>query len=102
MRLLTTALICVLSLAIPSPSAEWPNWRGPAQNGTALSGTFPATWEPETALWTLAIPGKGFSTPVVRNKIIYLTTGTDGRDTVLAASGGSADCGANGPAVGGR
>jgi outer membrane protein assembly factor BamB len=35
-------------------------------------------------LWKTEVPGKGTSTPVVWNKQIYLTTGKDSKDTVLA------------------
>ncbi len=35
-------------------------------------------------LWKIDIPGKGFSTPIVWDKKIFLTTGTKGSDTVLA------------------
>jgi outer membrane protein assembly factor BamB len=41
-------------------------------------------WDPEKVLWKIDIPGKGFSTPIVCDKKIYLTTGAEDLDTVLA------------------
>lgn len=68
---------------------DWPNWRGPHQTGSLDTGNYPVQWdlESEKVIWKVDIPGKGFSTPVVWDKRIYLTTGTEGLDTVLAFDG---------------
>jgi len=67
-----------------SENGNWPDWRGPDNNGSITSGNYPVTWDPENVLWKIDVPGKGFSTPVVWNNKIYLTTGTQDSDTVLA------------------
>jgi outer membrane protein assembly factor BamB len=64
--------------------AEWPNWRGPAGNGSSATGSFPTRWTPETVAWKYALPGKGGSTPVISRDRVYLTTPADGEDAVLA------------------
>ena len=64
--------------------ANWANWRGPYGSGAAVSGNYPVKWDPENVLWKAEIPGKGFSTPIVWERRIFLTTGTEGLDTVLA------------------
>lgn len=85
MRLLVGCLVVSLILTQTNTAqANWPNWRGPYGNGTAAPGSYPVTWDPENVLWKVDIPGKGFSTPIVWDKHIYLTTGMDGFDTVLA------------------
>ena len=86
MKILTKCLVCFLIITTQSAAVEtnWTNWRGPYSNGTAASGNYPVKWEPENVLWKVDIPGKGFSTPIVWDKKIYLTTGTEGLDTVLA------------------
>jgi len=63
---------------------NWPRWRGPDSNGSVTSGNYPVKWDPERVLWKTEIPGKGTSTPIVWNKTIYLTTGAEGQDIVLA------------------
>ena len=63
---------------------SWPRLRGPNNNGNAGPGNYPLNWDPEKVLWKIDVPGKGFSTPVVWNKKIYLTTGTQDQDTVIA------------------
>lgn len=67
-------------------STQWPNWRGPHQNGSVAAGQYPVHWDPDKVLWKIEIPGKGFSTPIVLNETIYLTTGANDTDTVLAYS----------------
>lgn len=86
MRTFTHCLICILVIAIQTVAAEghWANWRGPDQNGVMTDGQYPVAWTPEAVLWRLDVPGKGFSTPVVWDKTIYLTTGAEGMNTVLA------------------
>jgi outer membrane protein assembly factor BamB len=63
---------------------NWPRWRGPGNNGTMTSGNYPINWDPNKVLWKTEIPGKGCSTPIVWDKTIYLTTGAEGFDTVMA------------------
>ena len=63
---------------------NWPRWRGPNNNGSITSGNYPVKWDLEKVLWKIEVPGKGFSTPIVWDKKIYLTTGSKDLDTVLA------------------
>jgi hypothetical protein len=74
----------ILTAQFAGADDNWPRWRGPDNNGSITSGSYPVKWDPETVLWKIDIPGKGFSTPIVWDKKIYLTTGTEGLDTVLA------------------
>lgn len=90
MRILVTCLtLYLIVIALPSAVADanWPRWRGPNCNGSVTSGHYPATWDPANVLWKTEVPGKGFSTPIVWDEKIYLTTGAEGQDTVLAFDG---------------
>jgi len=86
MKILTKYLVCFLIITTQSAAGEinWPRWRGPHNNGSITSGNYPVKWNLEKVLWKIDIPGKGVSTPVVWDKKIYLTTGTEGLDTILA------------------
>lgn len=86
MEILTKYLVFFLIITAQSALAEsnWSRWRGPNNNGSITSGDYPVKWDPQNVLWKIDIPGKGFSTPVVWDKKIYLTTGAKGSDTVLA------------------
>ncbi|MBI9018388.1 MAG: PQQ-binding-like beta-propeller repeat protein [Phycisphaerae bacterium] len=82
----TRYLVCFLFITSLANAAEdnWPRWRGPDNNSRISSGSYPVKWTPEEALWKIDIPGKGFSTPIVWDNKIYLTTGVNDLDTVLA------------------
>jgi len=73
-----------LSLAASGISAEeiWPEFRGPTGDGHADSTGLPVTWsETENVAWTTAIPGRGWSSPVIWHEQIWLTTATpDGKE----------------------
>jgi len=60
---------------------EWPQFRGPSGNGHANSATLPLKWgEGINVKWKTAIHGKGWSSPVIWGKQIWLTTATaDGK-----------------------
>ncbi|MCI0335273.1 MAG: PQQ-binding-like beta-propeller repeat protein [Planctomycetes bacterium] len=80
--------ILLLSTVPINTRADWPEFRGPYGNGhvvandQASSGNLPLTWsETENVRWKTPVPHRGWSTPVVRDGKIWLTTATeDGHD----------------------
>lgn len=72
------------SAALAGPAGEWPNWRGPAGTGSTDTGQYPVKWDASHVLWKAALPGKGGSTPMVRDQRAYLTAPAEGQDAVLA------------------
>lgn len=66
--------------------ADWPEFRGPASDGHAVSGTnhigLPLHWsETNNVVWKTPIPHRGWSSPVIHDKQIWLTTATrEGND----------------------
>lgn len=81
--LFTAILVCVAaSRAASSPavdSADWPQWRGPGGQGHAPAARdLPVTWsDQENVAWKTAIPGRGWSSPVIEGRTIWLTTAVD-------------------------
>jgi outer membrane protein assembly factor BamB len=53
----------------------WPRWRGPSGQGDVAAGQYTDTWNARTALWKVAVPGRGNSSPIVWGDRIFLTTG---------------------------
>ena len=54
---------------------NWPQWRGPANNGIAPAGNPPLEWNEELNVkWKVKIPGKGHSTPVIWGDQIFLSS----------------------------
>ena len=72
-----------LFLVIGSPSAEqnWWQFRGPSGDGHTTSTNLPLKWsEAENVTWKTAIHDRGWSSPVIWGRQIWLTTATaDGR-----------------------
>jgi len=57
-----------------APAATWPDWRGPHDNGVALTDA-PSEWsDTKNVVWKIAIEGRGHSSPVVWGDRIFLTT----------------------------
>lgn len=63
-------------VAFDGPDDNWPNWRGPNDNGVAAnSAKPPVEWSPTTNVkWKVPVAGKGISTPIVWENQIILTT----------------------------
>lgn len=57
---------------------QWPQFRGPDGQGHASARDLPLRWsETENIAWKSAIPGVGWSSPVLSGEKIWLTTATD-------------------------
>lgn len=77
------AVAAVMSVAFAAvggaaePAAgDWPGWRGPTHDGHAARGQdVPLVWSAtENVLWTVAVPGRGSSSPTVVGDRVYLTS----------------------------
>ncbi len=56
-------------------AAEWPEWRGPGGQGHASAKGLPTVWSETNGIaWKANIPGRGWSSPVIDGKQIWLTT----------------------------
>ncbi|MCC6507591.1 MAG: PQQ-binding-like beta-propeller repeat protein [Pirellulaceae bacterium] len=57
-----------------SSSANWPNFRGPTNDGICLAKGLPTEWDSsQHIVWKTALPGPGASSPVVWGDHIYIT-----------------------------
>lgn len=57
-----------------APAADWPEFRGPTGQGHAASEQLPLEWGPDkNVAWKVAIPGAGWSSPVVVSGRVFLT-----------------------------
>ncbi|MBL9172540.1 MAG: PQQ-binding-like beta-propeller repeat protein [Verrucomicrobiales bacterium] len=55
--------------------SDWPEFRGPTGQGHAGARRLPLTWSSTSnVVWKTAIPGQGWSSPVVVGNRVYLTT----------------------------
>ena len=65
-----------------SASENWTEFRGPAGSGHSDATGLPREWsETKNVVWKTPIHGRGWSSPVVWGKQVWLTTGTpDGKE----------------------
>jgi len=82
MRALKLAALVALLLPAELASAappHWSQWRGPDGQGIAGDAGVTLEWSAEkNVLWKTAIPGRGFSSPVVWGDRVFLTTAIEG------------------------
>lgn len=77
--ILTLALLnAVIGSCNLDAADAWPQMRGPSAQGIAEAKGVPVTWsEGEHIVWKTAIPGEGWSSPVVGADAVYLTAALD-------------------------
>jgi outer membrane protein assembly factor BamB len=62
----------LLSSCATGLCADWPQWRGPNRDGTAVGVVVPAKWSKDLKeLWAVN-PGQGLSSPVVVGDRVYI------------------------------
>ena len=82
--LAVATIIAVFALALSAPAAEvWPQWRGPAGQGHAVTARdLPVTWsETEHVTWKTPLPGRGWSSPVLDAADVWMTTAIESEAT---------------------
>ncbi len=88
MRRFAACAVLAIAIFTRAGGGDWPEFRGPYGNGHAAAPGdarprgLPLTWsETENVRWKVAIPHRGWSTPVVLGGQVWLTTATaDGHD----------------------
>ena len=92
---LRALIAALLSLLVADLAAEdWPQFRGPGGQGHSSETTAPLVWsETKNIKWKSPVPGTGWSSPVVADGRVWLTTATGGRDVSLRALAFDAESG---------
>ncbi|MGI9471316.1 MAG: PQQ-binding-like beta-propeller repeat protein [Rubripirellula sp.] len=73
---LAGVLPCLMLGCLIASAEDWPAWRGPRGDGTSSAQRVPTEWDGITGKnirWKTAIPGSGYSSPVVTGDRIFLT-----------------------------
>lgn len=84
----TVGALAVSTIPATAQPDAWPDYRGPTHDGQApRAAEVPLRWsETENVVWKTAIPGRGWSSPVVRGTRVWMTTATEeGRRLVAVA-----------------
>lgn len=70
-------LLCVLLAQTPA-LADWPQWRGPAGDGSSPATGLPVRWSAtDNVAWKLPLPARSGSTPIVSGDRIFLSVSHD-------------------------
>ncbi len=71
--------LLALTLFLPSLArAEWPQFRGPRGDGHSVATGLPVVWsESENVAWKTALPGRGWSSPIVIDGTVWMTASLD-------------------------
>jgi outer membrane protein assembly factor BamB len=74
------ALLC-LSIVVRAAEPDWPQFRGPDLNPVGLSKGLPDRWsKTQNVEWATPIPGRGWSSPIITNGKVFVTTAvTEGK-----------------------
>jgi outer membrane protein assembly factor BamB len=81
--LLVAAAFVLLCLQTAARADNWPQWRGPENNGVCKESNIPTEWgATKNIAWKLPLPGTAGSTPAVWGDRIFLTSEA-GDDLVL-------------------
>lgn len=74
--------LCVLCVLVPTmavPGENWPRFRGPTGQGISTEKDPPLEWTAQKNVrWKTPIPGEGWSSPIVWDNRVFVTTVTDG------------------------
>ncbi|MAS92523.1 MAG: serine/threonine protein kinase [Verrucomicrobiales bacterium] len=91
MKMGSAVCFSLLSMAVFPLSLHadfWPEFRGPEGNGHAAEADVPLQWSQRKNIrWKIKVPGKAWSTPVVANGRVFVTTAVeDSRELTLQAA----------------
>ena len=75
-----------LSASIRAGETEWPQFRGPTGQGLSAAEQVPVEWSATSHVaWSVEVPGRGWSSPVLSRGRLYLTAAVGEGDKTLHA-----------------
>lgn len=68
-------LVLLAAAGLAAAQENWPQWRGPLQNGLVDSAALPLAWSPtENIIWKTALPSWSAATPIIWGDRIFITS----------------------------
>jgi outer membrane protein assembly factor BamB len=72
------AFTTALAIAQSATAEQWPQFRGPTGQGISTEKNLPLHWNAESNIvWKTAIPGEGWSSPIIWSGRVFLTATTE-------------------------
>lgn len=80
-----TLLLALLACgALGAQGADWPNWRGPALNGSTADTGFLQTWGADSGIkWSAPLPGFSGATPCVVGENVFVSSPDSNKNLLL-------------------
>src|SRR5262245_45764611 len=86
MKQILTAVFVIVASCVVVEAQEWPEFRGPGAQGHSDERGLPVEWsETKNIVWKTPVAGLGWSTPVVANGRVWLTTAVEQKGISLRA-----------------
>ncbi len=83
-RIPVLAVSCSLLLGHLASAENWPNWRGPTNDGVTAEAELPLKWSAtENVKWKIALPEPGNSTPIIWGDRVFLTQAVGPQRTLM-------------------
>ncbi len=77
-RTIVLLVVLLLGRSHPAGAEDWPCFRGPTRQGISQEKAVPLRWSlTKNLAWKMPIPGRGWSSPIVYQDRVYVTTATD-------------------------
>src|SRR5438105_3927490 len=81
------AVVVLLFAATVAAADNWPQWRGPNNDGVCAEKNLPTKWDENTNIaWKIPLPGIGGATPVVWGDRIFVSSESDKKVVGLCIS----------------
>ncbi|MGI9443597.1 MAG: PQQ-binding-like beta-propeller repeat protein, partial [Rubripirellula sp.] len=83
---LMLAVVLLTPFCSRGNAENWPGWRGLRGDGTSLETNVPTEWDGDSGKnirWKVAVPGSGYSSPVIHGDRIFLTSCDESEQTRL-------------------
>ena len=75
-------IVVALILSSCSNNSNWPQFLGPGGNSVSTDVDLPAEWgNSKNILWKSKVPGKGWSSPIVWEEKVFITTAYKEKET---------------------
>ena len=84
---LSLLLTAALTAIAPLGAADWTQFRGPNGDGLSSETGVPVRMEPSSLTWSIALPGRGLSSPLILGDKVFVTAGSGARQDRLHVLG---------------
>ena len=83
--------LLLFTCVLPAAGENWARFRGPNGQGHSSEKGLPVKWTENDYLWTVKLPGMGFSSPVIWGEKVFITCATENNNNASLMAYHTAD-----------